>query len=189
MSLASGVTSYKGSVEDVLDRFYQAAKNINPEWVVRVTSDCPLIDPLIIDAAIALAKVNDVDYCSNTLIEHFPDGQDVEVFKFSALQKAWEEAELKSEREHVTTYIRKNINFNGGTLFSAVSFPCYANFSDMRMTVDEPNDFELIQRLINDLGANETWLTYTKHIINNNLYKINEDIIRNEGFLKSLKND
>jgi spore coat polysaccharide biosynthesis protein SpsF (cytidylyltransferase family) len=172
-----------------LDRFYQAAKDINPEWVVRVTSDCPLIDPSIIDAVIALAKVNDVDYCSNTLVEHFPDGQDVEVFKFSALQKAWQEAKLKSDREHVTPYIRRNTNFNDGNLFSAVNFPCYANFSAVRMTVDEPNDLELINQLVNTLGINKTWITYTNHILSNKLYNINKDIIRNEGFLKSLNND
>ncbi|WP_426668537.1 cytidylyltransferase domain-containing protein [Mucilaginibacter sp. McL0603] len=189
MCSSMGVNAFKGSIDDVLDRFYQAAKSIRPEWVVRVTSDCPLIDPLIVDAVIALAIVNDADYCSNTLIEHFPDGQDVEVFKFSALQKAWQQAELKSEREHVTPYIRKNTNFNGGKLFTAVNFPCWTNFSDIRMTIDEPDDFELIKRLINDLGVNETWITYTNHIISNTLYTINKNIIRNEGFLKSLKND
>ena len=189
ISLNSGTLSYKGSENDVLDRFYQAAKDIKPEWIVRVTSDCPLVDPLIIDAVIALAQVNDVDYCSNTLVEHFPDGQDVEVFKFLALQKAWKEAELKSEREHVTPYIRKNVNRNGGSIFSSVSFPCYTNFSHIRMTVDEQSDFDLIKRLINDLGAHESWLTYTRYIIYNNLHKVNEGIVRNEGFLKSLKND
>ncbi|GAB2975252.1 glycosyltransferase family protein [Mucilaginibacter puniceus] len=183
------VETSRGSINDVLDRFYQASKNIAPEWVVRVTSDCPLIDPQLIDAVIALAQVNDVDYCANVLIEEFPDGQDVEVFKFSALKKAWKEAKLKSEREHVTPYIVDNTNFKGGKLFSAVNFPCFANFSSIRMTVDEPRDFELIQRVINDLGTGQNWITYTNHIIKNELYKINSDIIRNEGMLISLKND
>lgn len=189
LALKCGVGSYMGSVDDVLDRFYQASKDINPEWIVRVTSDCPLIDPLIVDAVIALAKANDVDYCSNTLIEHFPDGQDVEVFKFSALQQAWKAALLKSEREHVTPYIRKNTILNGGNLFNAINLPCFANFSDIRMTVDEENDFKLIQKLIDDLGTGERWYTYTKHIINNQLQEINGDIVRNEGLIKSLKND
>ena len=184
-----GISTFRGSVDDVLDRFYQAAKDIKPQWVVRVTSDCPLIDPALVDAVIALAKVNDVDYCANILVENFPDGQDIEVFKFSALATAWEEAKLKSDREHVTPYIRNNTNVKGGELFSAVNFPCASNFSDIRMTVDEPRDFELITKLINDLGTDKTWLTYTRYIIENQLYKINSDIIRNEGLLKSLKND
>lgn len=183
------VNTYRGSINDVLDRFYQAAKDIVPQWIVRVTSDCPLIDPELVDAVIALAQVNDIDYCANTLIEEFPDGQDVEVFKFSVLEKAWTEAKLKSEREHVTPYIVDNTTFKGGKLFSALNFPCFSDFSAIRMTVDEPRDFELIQHVINDLGTGQNWITYTNHIIKNELYKINSDILRNEGMLISLKND
>lgn len=184
-----GYETSRGSENDVLDRFYKTAKKYNPAWVVRVTSDCPLIDPAIVDSVISLAQVNDTDYCSNTLIENFPDGQDVEVFKFSALEKAWENASLKSEREHVTPYIRANSTFNGGSIFSAVNYPCYQNFSDIRMTVDEPRDLELIQKLMMEMGTDETWLTYTCYIIENKLFEINKNIIRNEGFLKSLNND
>jgi len=184
-----GFRTSRGSVDDVLDRFYQTAKKIRPEWVVRLTSDCPLIDPAMVDAVIAFAQVNEVDYCSNTLIENFPNGQDVEVFKFSALEKAWKEAKLKSEREHVTPYIRKNSTYCGGNLFSAVNFPCMYNFHDIRMTVDMAPDFELIKKLVFDLGTDKSWLTYTNHIINNHLQQINANINRNEGLLKSLKND
>ena len=80
----TGLDYFRGSVNDVLDRFYQAAKKYNPEWVVRLTSDCPLIDPLLIDAVIDKTKSEDLDYCSNTLEELFPDGQDIEVFKFNS---------------------------------------------------------------------------------------------------------
>ena len=103
---------FRGSENDVLDRFYKAAKPHNPEWIVRVTSDCPLLDPKLIDAVIKTAKENQVDYCANILIENFPDGQDVEVFRFESLQTAWKNAKLSSEREHVTPYIRENSNFN-----------------------------------------------------------------------------
>lgn len=179
----------RGSVDDVLDRFYQAVKEIDPEWVVRVTSDCPLIDPALVDAVISCAQVNNADYCSNVLQEHFPDGQDVEVFKFSALEKAWKEAVLKSDREHVTPYIRNNSSFTGGKFFSAVNFPCINNLSDVRMTVDEPRDFDLIKEVINNIGIEKSWLSYTNYIIDNQLQKINANIIRNEGMLKSLRND
>jgi spore coat polysaccharide biosynthesis protein SpsF (cytidylyltransferase family) len=183
------VSTSRGSVDDVLDRFYQAAKNINPKWVVRITSDCPLLDPALVDAVIALAQVNDVDYCSNILVENFPDGQDVEVFKFEALKKAWTEAKLKSEREHVTPFIRTNSSHNGGNLFSSINFPCAYDFSKIRMTVDELVDFELINKVVTNLGVKQNWLTYTNYIIENQLTSINADIIRNEGMLKSLKND
>ena len=184
-----GYNLSRGSEDDVLDRFYQAAKPFQPNWVVRLTSDCPLIDSNIIDAAITFAKMNDVDYCSNILIEHFPDGQDVEVFKFSALEKAWNEAKLTSEREHVTPYIRNNSDINNGKLFSAVNLPSPTNYSDIRMTVDEQKDFELMTELIGELGIKKTWLEYTNYIIDNDLQYINKTIIRNEGYLKSIKND
>ncbi|WP_448699655.1 cytidylyltransferase domain-containing protein [Mucilaginibacter sp. AW1-3] len=184
-----GFKTSRGSVDDVLDRFYQTAVKENPQWVVRLTSDCPLIDPNLVDAVIALALINDVDYASNVLEEHFPDGQDVEVFKFTALEKAWKEAGLKSEREHVTPYIRNNSTFKNGSLFTSVNFPCRQNYSDIRMTVDEPRDLELITRVINDLGTDRSWITYTEHIIKDKLDHINGNIIRNEGMLKSLKND
>lgn len=106
--------SFRGSESDVLDRFYQALRNEKTDWIVRVTSDCPLIDPELVDNIIDFAIEKNVDYCANILIENFPDGQDIEVFKFSALENAWENAELLSEREHVTPYIRSNSDFKGG---------------------------------------------------------------------------
>lgn len=183
------VECFRGSESDVLDRFYNAAKPEEPKWVVRVTSDCPLIDADMIDAVISLAKLNDVDYAANILEERFPDGQDVEVFKFSALQNAWRNAKLNSEREHVTPYIRNYSTYKGGDKFTSVNLPCFADFSKIRMTVDEPNDFELMTTIVNDKGTELTWLAYTNYILEKGLQEINKDIIRNEGLLKSLKND
>lgn len=182
--------SFRGSESDVLDRFYQAVKNEKPDWIVRVTSDCPLIDPILVDKLIKFAhNNNNIDYCSNILVENYPDGQDIEVFKFSALELAWKKAKLYSDREHVTTYIRNNSDFKGASIFKALNYPCTSNYSKIRMTVDEPRDFDLIKVLIKDLGTDKTWLEYTNHIIRNDLNKINNSIIRNEGLLKSLKND
>ena len=183
------VAYFQGSTSDVLERFYQTVKDYNPDYVVRVTSDCPLIDPQLVDAVIKFTVDHDVDYCSNGFVENFPDGQDVEVFKFSALEKAWQNATLLSEREHVTPYIRNNSDYKGGNLFIAMNYPCESDFSKIRMTVDEPRDFELIEILLNNLGADSSWLAYTNYIIANDLGKINDQIIRNEGLLKSLKND
>jgi len=184
-----GFDASRGSELDVLDRFYKAVKNEKPDWVVRVTSDCPLIDSKLVDNIISFVQQKNVDYGSNTLVENFPDGQDVEVFKFSALETAWKSAKLQSEREHVTPYIRNNSDFNGGVLFKAINFPCKFDYSKIRMTVDEIRDFELIKRLIEEIGVDQTWLKYTNYIIENDLGIINNSIIRNEGLKTSLKND
>lgn len=184
-----GFSASKGSESDVLDRFYQAVKDKKADWIVRVTSDCPLIDPVLVDNVIDFVQANNKDYGANILIENYPDGQDIEVFKFSALEEAWKNAKLLSEREHVTPYIRNNSDVKEGNLFSAINYPCDFDFSKIRMTVDEIRDFELIKILINDLGTDKSWLEYTNYIIQNNLTEINDSIIRNEGLLKSLKND
>ena len=188
-ALEWGFSSFTGSETDVLDRFYQSVKDKNPDWIVRVTSDCPLIDPELVDEIVTFVQENNCDYGSNGLIENYPDGQDVEVFKFSALKIAWKNALLKSEREHVTPYIRNNSDFNNGNLFKAINFPCDSDFSKIRMTVDEQRDFDLMEILIHQLGTDKTWLTYTNFIIENDLSKVNGEIIRNEGLIKSLKND
>ena len=96
---------------------------------------------------------------------------------------------MQSEREHVTPYIRNNSDYKGGNLFSAVNYPCESDFSKIRMTVDESRDFDLVEILIDKLGVEKSWLEYTNYIIDNDLDKVNDQIIRNEGLLKSLKND
>lgn len=188
-SLEWGFEASRGSESDVLDRFYQALKNENADWIVRVTSDCPLLDPNLVDDIISFAYSNDYDYISNCLIETFPDGQDVEVFKFSALETAWKNSKLNSEREHVTPYIRNNADGKGENMLTTINYPCKHDYSHIRMTVDEPRDFDLINYLIQNLGTNRTWEEYTDYIIENNLTELNDGIIRNEGFLKSLKKD
>jgi spore coat polysaccharide biosynthesis protein SpsF (cytidylyltransferase family) len=188
-SIEWGFKSYRGSENDVLDRFYQAAKPFSPNWIVRVTSDCPLLDPALIDHVIEFVQKKEVDYGSNIIIEHFPDGQDIEVFTFAALEKAWKNATKNSEREHVTPYIKNNSSELGGSIFTSVNYPCNADFSKIRMTVDEERDFKLIEKLINDLGMYKSWTEYTEYMINNGLISLNQDINRNDGYLKSLKND
>lgn len=177
------VNCFRGDEDDVLDRFYQAAKIHNPDYIVRLTSDCPLIDPILIDEIIESAIISNFDYCSNTLIESYPDGQDIEVFTFNALKKAWKESVLKSEREHVTPFMKKNfksINIHSNNM----------EFNKVRMTVDEPNDLVVINKLIDKLGFNENWQNYTKLYLNDkNIRNANSSIIRNEGYIKSIKND
>jgi spore coat polysaccharide biosynthesis protein SpsF len=184
-----GLDVFQGSTDDVLDRFYQSVKGFNPSYIVRVTSDCPLIDAKLIDAVIEMTLENNLDYGANVLNELYPDGQDVEVFSFNALKKAWEEAKLQSDREHVTPFIKKNTDFMGGNLFKAQNLDCDENYNEIRMTVDEPDDFEAMETLINELGTNESWQTYTQYILEHSDKFKNQSIYRNEGYLKSLQKD
>ena len=189
MSLEWGYEVFRGSENDVLDRFYQAVKYIKPLWIVRVTSDCPLIDPKLIDEVIEYSQNKNIDYCSNTLVENFPDGQDIEVFKFYALEYAWKNAIKKSHREHVTPYIRELSNFKKKNIFSAINFDNGGDFAQIRMTVDEIRDYELIKVVIENNGVEKTWQEYVEYIVSNNLNNINGSIVRNEGYSKSLKNN
>lgn len=186
-----GYTFSRGSESDVLDRFYQAVRQIVPQYIVRLTSDCPLIDGNLIDGVIGFCIDNNLDYCSNTLIQNYPDGQDVEVFRFSALERAWKEAKQASEREHVTPYIWKNSSFNGGDIFKSAAYTEENNdFGYLRMTVDEQKDFDVIKILVDKLGTNKSWLEYALLIeTNQDIKNLNGNIARNEGYLKSLKND
>ena len=108
-----GVECFRGSEDDVLDRYYNAAKLYNADYIVRITSDCPLIDPELIDEVIESTVNSSYDYGNNVLFNEYPDGQDVEVIKFTVLETAWKNSLLSSEREHVTPYIWKNSPFKG----------------------------------------------------------------------------
>ena len=184
------VKYYRGSENDVLDRFFQTAKSVKPDYVVRLTSDCPLIDPILLDEIIEETKNQNVDYYSNIFEQSYPDGQDIEVFKFYALEKAWKEATLKSDREHVTPYIRNNSTYKGATMFTSNNHGLDVNYNKVRITVDELRDFEVIKRLIEDLGVDKDWKTYADHYLNNQeIQAVNSQIIRNEGYLKSIRED
>lgn len=185
-----GVEVHKGSVNNVLDRFYQTALPENPDWVVRLTSDCPLIDPVEIDKVIQHAIDNDLDYVSNGLEPTYPDGMDTEVFKFSALEKAFKEAKMTSELEHVTPYIWKNSSFKGGTLFRSDCVMNEKDFSGIRLTVDTLEDFLVIEKLVELLGTEKPWLDYVRALEQHpEIQKLNTQFKRNEGYEKSLKKD
>lgn len=181
---------FRGSEDDVLDRFYQIALKFKPNVIVRLTADCPLIDAEIIDNCIQLFLNKQVDYASNTLKPTFPDGMDVEVFKFSALEKAWKEALLPSEREHVTPYIWKNSTFFNQLVFTSQNFIGKEDFSSYRLTVDQQEDFELVKKLIEIVGCDKPWIDYITYLKNNpKLFLANSSIKRNEGFMKSMEKD
>lgn len=182
-----GIECYRGSEEDVLDRYYQAACAHMPDNVIRVTADCPLIDSVLIDDIIAIHIKGDYDYTSNTLVETYPDGLDVEVFKFNALEKAWKEATLASEREHVTPYIK----FKGE--FTRHSVERSPSLAEKRWTVDTDKDFQVVSQIYNALYMDKQYFG-TEEILqfidkNKEIEMINFDIMRNEGYQKSIAND
>jgi len=188
-----GVEYFKGSVDDVLTRFYGTAEPQKPDYVIRLTSDCPLIDPDIIDSVVNFALSHpEYDYV-HTDPESFPDGLDTEIMKFSALEKAYHEAKLKSEREHVTPYIWKNGTAKGGSMFNSYEFPNPAgkfNANDFRITIDEPEDFEVLKTLIEKLGFEKDWKAYIDYLLSHKeLYAINSRFGNNEGYTKSIAND
>ena len=182
-----GISVYCGPDDDVLDRYYQTARLFKADHVVRITSDCPLIDPMVIDEVITLHVREKADYTSNTIKETYPDGEDIEVFTFAALKEAWKKATLSSEREHVTPFIRKN------HALKLVNLEFNRDLSHKRWTMDNPEDYEFIKSLYKniynknpDFGMEEILKFIDK---NPDIEKINQNINRNEGYLKSLKEE
>jgi spore coat polysaccharide biosynthesis protein SpsF len=186
--IKNGINVIRGESNDVLSRFYHAATAFQAEVVVRITADDPLKDPTVIDRAVTLCQSNpNLDYVSNTLLATYPEGLDVEVFVFSALTKAFNEAVLMSDREHVTPYIWRN-----PTLFKCLNFEHKINYSHIRFTVDYENDLEFIRQLVmlTPNGLDGSMVDFLETI---NKYpalcNLNCGIIRNQGYLDSIKRD
>ncbi|MDO8427574.1 MAG: glycosyltransferase family protein [Deltaproteobacteria bacterium] len=181
-----GIRFYRGSLNDVLDRYYQAAKEFGARTIVRVTSDCPLIDPALVDRAIKKFSEGSFDHVS--IDPSFPDGLDAEVFSFDALAKAHREAALASEREHVTPYIWKNPE-----VFRLHKIKSPRDLSRMRWTVDDEKDLMLVTKIFEGMGPAEE-VFHCEDILRflesrPDLLKINSDTARNEGYARSLKQD
>jgi spore coat polysaccharide biosynthesis protein SpsF len=176
---------FRGSVNDVLERYFLCARKYQADIIVRLTADDPLKDPLIIDKAIKFLLDNPtLDYCSNTIEPSYPEGLDVEVIRFSALECAYENAQLLSEREHVTPYIWKQPH-----KFSTQNFTFDKDLSDWRWTIDKPKDLEFMRCVYTKFNTSPlvlftdviSWLEQ-----NPDIQKINTGTARNEGYLKSL---
>jgi glutamate-1-semialdehyde 2,1-aminomutase len=173
-----GVKTYQGSENDVLDRFFEASKMTNADVIVRITGDCPLIDAALVDECIKKLIDNKVDYVSNTLPPSYPDGLDVEVFTFSALSKAAKEANKSFEREHVTPYLRESDDFKKLGVQNKI------DLSEMRWTVDEASDFELISSIFRYF-KNNIYFDWVEVLglqkADPDLFLVNQHLIRNEG--------
>ena len=173
-----GYACEQGSENDVLDRFVQVAQKHLADVVVRITGDCPLVDPSLVDEAIRRFNEGDVDYFSNTNPPTYPDGLDIEVFKFKALVQAQEEVSDSFDREHVTPYLRKPGHFKTGSMENN------KNLSSLRWTVDEPADFFVIEKIFQhfhpriDFNWCEVLDLHSKNI---EIFEINKHLTRNEG--------
>lgn len=176
---------YRGSKNDVLDRYYQAACLCKADHIVRITADCPLHDPAIIDRVIKIYLERGYSYGSNTFEYTYPDGLDVEVFSFGVLEDAWKNANLESDREHVTPYIRNSDEVRKVNIRSPCPIPLY------RLTLDTPEDFIFITKIFE--GIEKTSFSFDEVIefLKNNpdLLCINKNFGINEGYIKSLVAD
>jgi glutamate-1-semialdehyde 2,1-aminomutase len=175
-----GYTVYQGSENDVLDRYYQAAKISKADIVVRITGDCPLVDARLVDKLIENFIKQDLDYYSNVLPPTFPDGLDVEVFSFESLEKSAIESTSLSEREHVTQYMQES------GLFRLGNYENNDDCSSLRWTVDEPEDFDVISNVFNYFYPNTdfSWEDVLQLSIDEeHLFKANKHLIRDEGAL------
>ena len=178
---------FRGEPLDLLDRYYQCAKKFSLETIVRMTSDSPFLDPLILDKTVNKFQEDDFDFVSNNLIRTFPIGIDTEVFSFKTLEQAWKEAKLPSEREHVTTFIKKNKEvFKIYNLENNQKIPIY------RLTIDRNEDLEFLRAIASNITKQpilmediyELFLQKPKIL---DLY--NDGMNLTEGYNKSLKDD
>ncbi len=183
-----GIDIFRGSTEDVLDRYHQAALFYRVKVIVRITGDCPLVDPALIDHALSVFLKGNFDFVSTAYpVPSFPDGLDVEIFPSDVLEEAWRQARLPSEREHVTPYIWKSPQ-----RFRLKSLVHSQNLSALRWTVDEEADLQFVRQVVHLLekkglqmfGMNDVLDLLKSHP---ELSEINRGIRRNEGYEKSLK--
>jgi glutamate-1-semialdehyde aminotransferase/spore coat polysaccharide biosynthesis protein SpsF (cytidylyltransferase family) len=174
-----GINFFIGSEDDVLDRFYNAAKKYKGMNVARITADCPLVDFKIVDDVIRNFFLKNVDYASNINPPTFPDGLDVEVFKFNALKEAYSKAKKPAEREHLTTFIINSNKFKKFNLENSI------DYSTLRLTLDEKKDFILIEKIIKNF-KNDLYFTFNNIIDfykkNKKIFSINSHLKRNEGY-------
>ena len=173
-----GYRCFVGSENDVLDRYLQAAQSTNADVIVRITGDCPLVDPGLVDEVVRQFKLANVDYFSNTLPPTFPDGLDIEVFTYAALERAALEACKPHDREHVTPYLRESGQFKKACMRHS------ENLSRLRWTVDEAKDFDVICKVFSHFAPDIhfTWQQVLQLQLSQPVaFAANQNLIRNEG--------
>ncbi len=180
-ALKYGVKYFRGSEDDVLDRYYQTAKHFNVEIVGRITSDCPLIDPALIDEVLSyfLENIDKYDFCANTLKRTYPRGIGFSFVKFPALEKAWKEAKQPYERVHVMPYIREHPR-----IFKLCSYEKEGEpLDNLRWTVDTEDDLKFVREIFKRLKNPEKapWTEILRIIENEpELININKHVKQKE---------
>ena len=172
------INYYRGSQVDVLDRYVKTAKRFHADIIVRITGDCPLVDPQLVDLCVTSFVAQKVDYLSNTNPPSYPDGLDIEIFTLEALQKAADEAVADSQREHVTPYIYQSGKFN------TTNFLSQCDFSSERWTVDESEDLAVVDDIFKHFYPRIDFCWHEVMELTKKDPKIflrNQHLIRNEG--------
>ena len=184
--ISQGVKVFRGSAEDPLDRYYNAAKHHQSEHVMRAMADCPFIDPNLIDQLAKVYFSAGYDFCH--LVGEFPSGLDTTMFTFECLEKAWKEANKRSEREHITSYMTNNPK-----LFKIGSIKPLNGLYHHRWVVDHPEDYEFAKAVymgLEQLDNKFRWgdiITFLEH--QSEVFALNSKIKRDEGYLKSVAQD
>ncbi len=183
---SQNIDFFRGSSEDVLDRYYQCAKQYQIDIIVRITSDNPLIDPSIVDFIIDKYENQKCDLATNTITRTFPYGTEVEVFSFGSLKKAWEQAKMPSDREHVTPFIRDPQN---RFVLSNIEY-ADGNLSHIRYTVDRVEDLNLVKEIVQNISARPILLHDIINLYKTKpmIFQINKDV-KHDGYASSLKKD
>lgn len=181
-----GIDVFRGESIDVLDRYYKCAKKFNFKTIVRITSDCPLIDPQISDNVIEHFNPEKYDYVCNTQPRTFPQGTETEVFSFTSLYSAWKNAKLPSEREHVTSFFYNNPN-----KFRILNVKNDKDISNLRWCIDREEDLILLKELVSRIKDRPILTKHVLEIVSSEpeLFEKNKHISIFEGYLKSLKKD
>lgn len=187
-AVVSGFPCFRGSEQDVLERYLQTARRAKAEVVIRVTSDCPLMDPAIIDLVVSGFLSGGSDYTSNVHPATYPDGQDVEVFSLAVLERAGLNTKLNSEHEHVTAYIWKHPE-----IFKIQNISHEPDLSAHRWTLDTPADYELLKLIFEEIKRRQIFGTMEEvlEILKDHPQwsGINSHIGRYDSYQVSLKKD
>jgi glutamate-1-semialdehyde 2,1-aminomutase len=144
--LKNKIKVFRGNELNVLKRYYDCSKKFSFPHILRITSDCPLIDINLIDKMAKIYSQNNYDYFSNILVRSFPDGQDLEFFSFKALEKSFQNVKLEKDKEHVTRYMQRS------PLFKKRNFKFFKDYSKLRVTLDYKEDYDLIKKIIKRFG-------------------------------------
>ena len=168
---------FRGNEKNVLDRFYKTALKYKAKNIVRITGDCPLIDAQIVDKVIRFHFKKKNEITSNSHEPTFPDGMDVEIFSFNSLKNAWKKAKSNDDKEHVTPFIKRN--------YLVSLFKNEIDYSNIRITLDEAEDFELIYSIVKNFKSN-IYFSFNDIL---NFYKKKKNFLRLINILKEMKED